>query len=150
MSPQELPPQLGRPALPRPEAEGIVLGDLELQVHADVDDHSRCTKRLRVEHPELLAGILEVAEVVHQALGVECPALAVPGDPAHQPLPPVEQIGTHDRLSDLKVMPWDTLVVDRRHVSPGGEVLDPLWDSPPDPPGPAEILTRRGVVDAAV
>ena len=45
-----------------------------------------------VEHAELVARVVEVAELVHQPLGVERPALAVAGAPAQQPLPAVEQL----------------------------------------------------------
>ena len=61
-------------------------------------------KRLAVEHAELVAGVVEVAELVHQPLGVERPALAVAGDPAHQPLPAVEQLAAVGRLADLQVV----------------------------------------------
>ena len=42
--------------------------------------------------PELVGGVLEVAELVHQPLGVERPALAVAGDPAQAALPAVEHV----------------------------------------------------------
>ena len=37
-------------------------------------------QRLAVEHAELVGGVVEVAELVHQPLGVERPALAVAAD----------------------------------------------------------------------
>ena len=78
----ELPAQLGRPALARVEAERVVARDLQLEVHADVDDHAGRPQRLRVEHAEPVARVGQVAEVVHQPLGVERPALAVTGAPS--------------------------------------------------------------------
>ena len=47
---------------------------------------------LAVEHAELVGRVLEVAELVHQPLGVERPALAVAGDPAQAALPAVEDV----------------------------------------------------------
>ncbi len=43
---------------------------------------ARGPERLAVEHAELVARIVEVAQLVHQALGVERPALAVAGAPS--------------------------------------------------------------------
>ena len=86
-------PSVGGPGLARVEAERVVLRDLELQVHADVDDDPGRPEGLGVEHAEPVAGVVEVAELVHQPLGVQRPALAVAADPAQQPLPAVEQLG---------------------------------------------------------
>jgi hypothetical protein len=43
----------------------------------EVDHDPGGTQQLRVQHAELGARIGEVAQFVHQALGVESPALAV-------------------------------------------------------------------------
>ena len=100
----ELQAELGRPGLAGVEPERVVARDLQLQVHADVDDDPRGPEALAVEHAELVARVVEVAELVHQPLGVQRPALAVAGDPAHQPLPAVEHVLAVGRLGDLEVV----------------------------------------------
>src|SRR3954453_15268648 len=118
--PQELPAQLRCPAFAGTEAERVVPRDLQLEVHADVDDHPRRAQRLTVQHAQPVARIRQVAEIVHEPLGVQGPALPVPGAPAEQPLPAVEQIGAEQRLADLQVMAGYALVVDGGDLTPGG------------------------------
>src|SRR5207237_9321572 len=57
--------------------KALVLRYGELQVHADIDDHADTTQRLGAEHPQVVVGVFEVAELPHQALRVQRPALAV-------------------------------------------------------------------------
>ena len=66
--------ELGRPRLAGVEA--LVVGDRELEVQADVDDDAHRAHRLRAQHAELERRVVEVAELAHQALGVQRPALA--------------------------------------------------------------------------
>src|SRR6185436_10131182 len=110
--PHELPAQFRRPPLAGVEGERVVARDLQFQVHSEVDDHPRRAERLAVEHAELVARVGEVAQLVHEALGVQRPALAVPGHPAQQPLPAVEQLRPVGRLGNLQVMAGGALVVD--------------------------------------
>jgi hypothetical protein len=67
--------KLRRPGLARVEAERVVARDRELQVHADVHDHARRAEGLAVEHAELVSRVGQIAQVVHQPLGIERPAL---------------------------------------------------------------------------
>ena len=119
-------------------------------MHADVDDDAGGAEGLAVEHAEPVAGIVEEAEVGHQPLGVERPALAVAGHPAQQPLPPVEHLAPVDRLGDLQVVAGHALVEDGRGLLPGRELLDALGHRPPHPARSGEVLARPRVVDAAV
>ena len=82
-------------------------------------------KRLGVEHADPVARVVQPAEVGHQPLGVQRPALAVAGAPAQQPLPAVEQVGAVDGLGDLQVMPGDALVEDGGRLLPGRERSSP-------------------------
>ena len=150
MGDHELEAEVGVPGLARVEAERVVAGDLELEVHADVDDDAGGPQALGVEHAHPVGGVVEVAEVVHQPLGVERPALAVAADPAHQPLPAVEQLAAVGGLRDLEVVAGHALVEDGRDLAPGGEVVDAVGDRPPHPARAGEVLGRAGVVDAAV
>src|SRR3954453_3360562 len=100
----ELQAELAGPALARVEAERVVARDLELEVHTDVDDHPGRAEPLSVEHPQLVGRVLEVAEVVHQPLGVQRPALTVPGHPAQAALPAVEHVAAVHRLRALQVV----------------------------------------------
>src|SRR5690606_19358735 len=159
VSPHEAPAELRRPSLagrlasrlvPAQVHDGRVLRDRQLQVHADVDDDSGGPERLRVQHAELVAGIIEVAEVVHEPLRVERPALAVPRAPTKQPLPAIEQVRPYRRLGDLQVVAGHAFVVDRRDLLPGGEGIDALGNRPPHAARAGEVLARPGVVDAPV
>ncbi len=119
-------------------------------MHADVDDDPGRAHRLGVEHAELVARVLEVAEFVHQPLGVERPTLPMAGAPAQQSLPAVEQIGPDRGLRDLKVVTRHALVVDGRDLLPGRERVEALRHRPPHATRAGEVLTRPGVVDAPV
>ena len=133
----------------RPGAPTNLGGSVETAVHADVDDDARGAQRLPVEHAEA-GGVVRVeAELVHEALGVQGPALRVPGRPRPHAAPPVEQARAVHRLPDLQVMAGDALVVDGRQFAPRAEPFDALRHRPPHASGAGEILARAGVVDAA-
>src|SRR6185437_1786819 len=145
---QELPGQFRVPGLALVPAGAR--GDRQLQVHAEVDDDPGGAQHLSVEHAEQVAGILQVAEFFHQPLGIQSPALAVPGDPAHQPAPAVELFALVDGLRDLQVVTGDALVEHGGDLAPGGELLDAVGHRPPHSAGPGEVLAWRGVVDPAL
>ena len=122
----------------------------QLAVDADVDDDARRAQRLRVEHAEVVGRVVEEAEVGHQLLGVERPALAVAADPGAQPTPAVEQVAPVDRLRDLQVMAGDALVVDGGEFRPRAERGLALGHRPPHPSRTGDhVVARAGVVDAA-
>ena len=111
--------ELGRPGLARVVA--LVGGDRELEVHADVDDDAHRAHRLRPQHPELVRGVVEVAELAHEPLGVERPALGVPGRARERALVAAQRVGEVAHLRDLQVMAGDALVVADRHLAPERE-----------------------------
>jgi hypothetical protein len=119
---QELPGQLGVPGLAVVPAGARRYG--QLQVHADVDDHLRGVQQLLVEHPEPVAGVIEVAQLVHEPFGVQCPALTVAGDERQRALPAVEPVRSEVPLRDLQVMAGYSLVVDSGDLLPGRELVD--------------------------
>jgi len=54
-------------------------------VQADVEDDAGGAQFLGVEHPEPVPGVVEEAELGHEAFGVERPALGVCGTEVEQP-----------------------------------------------------------------
>ena len=78
---QELLPELRRPLLAG--MEPVVGGDVQLEVHADVDDHPYRPHDLSPQKPEAVIGVFEVPELVHQPFGVQRPALSVRPQPCH-------------------------------------------------------------------
>ena len=118
-------------------------------MHADVDDHACSPEALGVKHSHPVAGIVEPAQLGHQTLGVERPALAVPGYPAAQPAPPVELIGEHHRPPDLQMVAGNTFVEHRRRLLPRMEGVDAVGNRPPHPARAGQVLGGGGVVDAA-
>src|SRR5690606_17793314 len=100
-------------------------------VHTDVDAYPRRPQPLRIEHSEPIARIREEAQLVHEPLRVEGPALAVAGHP-HALLPPrVEHVVLYDRSTELEVMPGHALVVHGRRLLPRRERLDARGHRPP-------------------
>ena len=85
---EERPRELRRPRLARGArpASPRRRRDRQPQVHADVDDHPHRAHLLRVEEAQPLARVGEVAQLVHQPLGVERPALDVGADRAERRL----------------------------------------------------------------
>jgi len=73
-------------------------------------------QHLLVEHPEPVAGVREVAQLVHEPLRIQCPTLAVSVNVGQLTLPAVEPVGAEGALSDLQVMAWHALVVDRGEI----------------------------------
>src|SRR5205807_6345868 len=84
--------QLRRPRLRRVVA--LVRGDLQSNMHTDVDHDAHGAEGLCPEHPELVGWILQVPELTHQTLGVEGPALRVARYERGDALEPVE-LGPH-------------------------------------------------------
>ena len=144
---------MGREELPRLVVGPVPAADLgrglEAAVDADVDDDAGRPQRLPVQPPHPVAGVVQIAELGHQPLGIQGPALAVAGGPGLEAAPLVEQLGAEDGLGDLEVMARDPLVVDGRQLLPRPELVDALGHGPPHPSRPAEVVARAGVVDAA-
>ena len=90
-------------------------------MHADVDDDAHGAHRLRPQHAELVRRIVEVAELAHEPLGVERPALGVPRRARERPLVSAQEVGEVAHLRDLQVMARDALVVADRHLAPERE-----------------------------
>src|SRR5665647_2606126 len=62
----------------------------QAKVHPDVPHDAGGPHPLSVEHAEPVTGVVQEAQVGHQALGVQGPALAVAAHPAGQPAPAVQ------------------------------------------------------------
>jgi hypothetical protein len=121
----------------------------QAEVQADVQDHTACAHALGVEHPEPVTVVLEVAQLLHEALGVQGPALAVAGDPAQQGAPavqlrPLQALGAH-----LQVMTRHALVVDGGGLGPGVELGVARRYVPPHAARSGHVLAGTRVVDAA-
>ena len=99
----------------------LVGGDRELEVHADVDDDAHRAHGLRAQHPELVGRVVEVAELAHEPLGVQRPALGVAGGAGERALEAAQRVGEVAHLRDLQVMAGDALVVADRHLAPERE-----------------------------
>src|SRR6185437_3158690 len=96
---QELPRQLCGPGLAIVPAGARRYR--QFQVHAYIYDDLRGMEHLLVEHPGPVAGVLEVAQLVHEPLRIQGPALAVPVDEAQRALPAVEPVLAEDAFGDL-------------------------------------------------
>ena len=95
--------------------------------------------------PSSYVGIVEVAELAHQPLGVERPALGVTGRARERALVPAQGVGQVPHLRDLQVMAGDTFVVADRHLAPEREAR--LAErGVPGASGSREVLGRAGVV----
>src|SRR5271157_98707 len=136
----------------RPCPAGVpypAVGSGQPAVHTDVDHHAGGAKPLCVQHAHSLTRVAEITELGHQPLGVQRPALAVPGHPAAEPAPAVQHVGQHDCAADLQVMARHTLVIHRGGLLPGVKRRDPRRDRPPHPARAAQVLRWAGVVDPA-
>ena len=71
--------------------------------------------------PSSYVGIVEVAELAHEPLGVERPALGVAGRARERALVPAQGVGEVPHLRDLQVMAGDAFVVADRHLAPQRE-----------------------------
>ena len=117
----------------------------QAEVHADVDDDPHRPQLLGVEEPEPLAGVGEVAQLVHQPLGVQRPALDVRADRAQRGLVGRELRGDVGPLGELQVMARDALVVPDRDQVPQREAGAPEGRQP-GAPRAREVLRRARVV----
>ncbi|CAM5731079.1 hypothetical protein SALBM217S_01780 [Streptomyces griseoloalbus] len=108
------------------ETAGELRGDLQLhQVHADVDDDPGRPHHLRVQVPEPLLRVRQEAQLVHQPLRVQRPALAVGADHADGGLVPGEVPATCTHCASWRWWPgtpwWyqvDTRSYTGKRVSP--------------------------------
>ena len=132
-----------------PVATAELCGGLEAAVDPNIEDDACRTQRLAVEQAHAVARVVHVAQLCHQSLGVERPALTVARCPGVHAPPAVESLGPVHRLSDLEMMAGDALVVDGRQLAPGTELGEALGHRPPHPTRTAEVLGRPCVVDAA-
>src|SRR6184192_3057634 len=89
---------------------------------ADVHDDAHGAKGLGPQHAQLVVGILQVAELAHQTLGVERPSLSAARYRRRQALKATELGRTVGELRQLKMMSWYPLVI-------GGRDLAPQWKS---------------------
>src|SRR5699024_5547202 len=117
--------------LPIPDPAAEAGRGLQPEVEADVEDHAARSQALRIEHAQVVAGVIEEPEISHEPLRVQRPALTVPGHPAHEAAPAIEGVGDIGGLTDLQVMAGHSLVVDRRLLLPGGELVHALRHRPP-------------------
>ena len=110
----------------------------------DVDHDPAGPQRLRGEVAELDGRVVEVAELVHQPLGVQRPALAVAGDEL-DPLEAREAVRLQHRVGDLQVVTGYGLVVPDREQPPLPEHRL-AEHGQPGAARTAEVLARRRVV----
>ena len=97
------------------------------------------------QHAELVGGVLEVAELAHEPLGVERPALGVTRRARQRALVAAQRVGEVAHLPDLQVMAGDALVVTDRHLAPQREAC--LAERRvPGAARAAEVLRRARVV----
>src|SRR5205807_8271678 len=94
--------------------------DRQLEMDADIHDDPHGAKGLGPQHAQLVVGILQVAELAHQALGVERPSLSAARYRRRQALKATELGRTVGELCQLKMMSWYPLVI-------GGRDLAPQW-----------------------
>ena len=114
----------------------MTLGDSSARVQADVHDHARGPERMGAQEPEARLRGPEPAELVHQALGIERPALAMSG---HEPELVSSCEGHQPDRGALEVMAGDGLVIDRADLIPGRKALPThAWE--PGPTGSGEVL----------
>jgi hypothetical protein len=107
------------------ERAGSVDMNHTIEIPVEPGRHTlRGMQQLLVEHPEPVAGVIEVAQLVHEPFGVQCPALAVAGDGRQRALPAVEPVRSEVPLCDLQVMAGYSLVVDGGDLLPGRELVD--------------------------
>ena len=139
------------------ELEGVVPVPLPLpgqrrlvQVHADVEHDAGGAHALAVEHAEAVARVIQVAELLHEALRVERPALGVAGGAGELAAVGVELGAVVHGLAELQVVARNALVVHGRGLAPGVEGRDALGHRPPHPARPREVVARARVVDPAL
>src|SRR5687767_5887605 len=112
---------------------------------ADVDYHSTCSQLLGGQHPEQVVRLVEIAEFVHQPLGVQGPSFAKPRIPDQDPVGAGKVLAMRHHGSDLKVMSRKPLVIGGGHFGPEWQLL-PLAKGVPDATGPREVFRWRQVV----
>ena len=135
--------ELGSPRLARVRCFGV--GNRELEVHADVDDHAHRADRLRGQHAELVRGVLEIAELAHQALGVQRPPFAVAREEPERALEARQLLRQVLHLRDLQMMAGNAFVVTGAHFAPQRECRA-SEGGVPRTARPAEVFARTGVV----
>ena len=116
------------------------------QVESDIDDHAGGTQLLRVKQAHTVARIVHVAQLRHERLGVERPALAVAGVPAGGAAPQIEVV-LQQRRGDLQVMTRHALVMDGGELLPRVEGVLASRHGPPHAARTREVLRRTGVKD---
>jgi hypothetical protein len=79
--------------------------DREVEVQAEVDDDADRPHQRRAEVAELVLGPLELADLVHELLGVQRPALAVAGPPREEPVRARQPVRQRHLHADLQVVP---------------------------------------------
>ena len=98
--------------------EWLVARYFKLQVHTDVNDDANRPEGLPGEHSEIVVGVVQVAELSHQTLGVQRPSLGVSGRSSEEPLEARKPVGEIDCRAKLEVVSGYTLVVGDGDLSP--------------------------------
>ena len=129
----------------RPGWYELVLGDRKLEVEADVDHYPHGAKRLGREHPEAVVGVLDVAELVHEPLGVEGPAFPVARVRPQLALEGAEALLERHAEPDLQVVAGHPLVIRHRDLRPEWKPR-PTLGGIPRASGAAEVRRGCGVV----
>ena len=119
-------------------------------MNTNIEDHAGGAHTLSVQHTHAVTRILQVAQFLHEALGVQRPALTVTGNPQHVRAP-----GVHGALqsrgdSNLQVVARNTLVVHGGGFTPGSERVLTLGNRPPHAARTREIGGGAGVVNTTL
>ena len=118
--------------------------DRQPEVQAEVDDDTDRAHQRGAEVAELVLRPLELAELVHQLLGVQRPTLAVARTPREQAVRAREPVGQADLDADLQVVSGEALVVRGRHLVEERD-LHRVTERPPDRARAGEVLARAVV-----
>jgi len=141
---EELDRQLGGPGAPALSIRQYAGRQLQPQVQADIDDHPDGPAQLRLEIAQARARVAQVAELVHQPFGVQCPALGHRADRdgglIGRQLP-----GQGGPGAELQVVAWHALVVPGADQFPEREP-GLAHDGQPGTAGPGEVARGPGVV----
>src|SRR5690606_1757762 len=130
-----------------PGMERGVVGDREPEVTADVDYDAGRPEQLAGEEAEAVLGLLEIAQLVHETLGVEGPALPRARVPHIHSVEPGQPLLFGEGVTDLEVVAGEALVIGRRHLLPVGQALARARGVP-DRAGAAPVLRRPHVPGA--
>src|SRR5665213_2240291 len=90
-------------------------------MQTDVDHDAHGAEDAPRQHAQLVVGIVEVAELTHQPLGVQRPTLSVAADESDRALVAAEVLFQAGHEADLEMVAGNALVVRGRDLIPERE-----------------------------